>query len=109
MLILLDPGVQFKAIEGDTLDADRNLGEIRANLGIKPIAVHAEVERSVAEADEARKKGWVSAHYPASRAAAQATPNARWRTCTGPANRGSRLPPDEPMWHPWAKNGAAHA
>ena len=62
--ILLDPGVQFKAIEGDALGADRDLRELRPDLGVEPVAVHAEIERRVAKADEARKQGRVVLHTP---------------------------------------------
>ena len=70
MLILLDPGVQFKAIERDALGADRDLRELRPYLGIEPIAVHAEVERRVAKADEAGEKRRIVLHAPPARGAA---------------------------------------
>ena len=56
LLILLDPGVQFKAIKGDALGTDRDFREFRSYLGVKPVAVHAEIERRVAKADEAREQ-----------------------------------------------------
>jgi len=53
-LILVHPGVQVKAVEGDTLLADGNSGEMRSDFGVETVAVHAEVERDVAEPDESR-------------------------------------------------------
>jgi hypothetical protein len=63
---LLDPGVQFKAIEGDALGADRDLRELRPHLGVEPVAVHAEIERRVTKADEAGEQGRFVVHAPAS-------------------------------------------
>jgi hypothetical protein len=39
--IVVDPGVQFKAVEGDALATDRNGDEMRAHLAIEAISVHA--------------------------------------------------------------------
>jgi hypothetical protein len=66
VLILLDPGVQFKAIESDALDADGNLGQVRTYLGIKPVAVHAEIERRVANTDEPGQQRESFTHLPLS-------------------------------------------
>jgi len=54
-LMVVGPGVEVKAIEGDAAIADRDFGEERADLGIEPVAVHAEVGRGVAVADQAGK------------------------------------------------------
>ena len=51
--MLLCPRVQFKPVEGNALGADRDLGEIAADLGVEAVAIHAEVARRVAESDEA--------------------------------------------------------
>jgi hypothetical protein len=51
--MLLCPRVQFKSVECHALGANRILGEIAADFGVEAIAVHAEVSRRVAEADEA--------------------------------------------------------
>jgi len=51
-LIILHPVVQFKSIEGNPLVADANLGQIRPDLGVESVAVHAEVEGSIPQADE---------------------------------------------------------
>ncbi len=56
-LIVLEPRVEFKPVEADTLLADGHLGEERPDLGVEPIAVHAEVTRRVAEADDAWRDG----------------------------------------------------
>jgi hypothetical protein len=53
--MVLHPGVQFKSVEGDALPADRDSGEVFANLRVEPIAVHAEVERRVTQANESRQ------------------------------------------------------
>jgi hypothetical protein len=52
-LMVVGPGVEVKTIEGDAAIADRDLGEERADFGVEPVAVHAEVRRRVAVADEA--------------------------------------------------------
>ena len=70
MLILLDPGVQFKAIEGDALGADGDFRELWSYLRVEPVAVHAEVKRRVTKADEARKEGCVVPHAPPARGVA---------------------------------------
>jgi len=52
-LILVHAGIQVKAVEGDTLLADGDRGEVRSDFGIEPVAIHAEVEGGVAQPDEA--------------------------------------------------------
>jgi len=52
-LIVLHPGIQFKAVEGDSLAADGDLGEAWADLGVEAVSVHAEVGRGIPEADQA--------------------------------------------------------
>jgi hypothetical protein len=52
--IVLHPGVQFKPVEGNALSTDRNIGEVMAYFGIESIAIHAEVERRIAQANESR-------------------------------------------------------
>lgn len=54
-LMVVGPGVEVKTIEGDAAIADRDFGEERPNLGIEPVAVHAEIRRCVALPDEAGK------------------------------------------------------
>jgi hypothetical protein len=51
--MLLGPPIQVKAIEGDTLGTDGDLGHPGAHLGVEPIAVHAEVARCIAQPDQA--------------------------------------------------------
>ena len=60
--ILIEPGVEFKAIEADALRADGDFGEKRTHLGIEAVAVHAEVGRRVANAQDARKREETMAH-----------------------------------------------
>jgi hypothetical protein len=52
-LILVRPAIEVKAIKGDALLADRDLGEGRAYLGIEPVTVHAEVIRRITQPDKA--------------------------------------------------------
>jgi hypothetical protein len=47
--ILVRPGVEFKPIEGHALRADPKLGQAGADLRIEAIAVHADVERRIAQ------------------------------------------------------------
>ncbi len=54
--MLISPRIEVKAVEGDPLDADGDLGEARAHLGAEAVAIHAEVGRRVAQADEAREE-----------------------------------------------------
>ena len=50
---MVHPGIHFKTVEGDTLPADTELGEGGAHLPVKAVAVHAQVGRGIAEADQA--------------------------------------------------------
>src|SRR5262249_20267417 len=45
------PGIKFKAIEADTLLADRYFGQVRAHLDINAVAVHPEVAGRLTEAN----------------------------------------------------------
>jgi hypothetical protein len=51
--MLVGPGVQVKAVEGDALRADRDLSQVRAHLGVEPIAVHAKVAGRIAQPNDA--------------------------------------------------------
>jgi hypothetical protein len=53
-LIFLGGGFHFKAIEGAALAADPDLGQVRTNLAIEAILVHAEETGRIAQTDEAR-------------------------------------------------------
>lgn len=46
------PGIQIRAIKGNTLLSDANFNEIWPYLGVKAVPVHAEIEGSVPEADQ---------------------------------------------------------
>jgi hypothetical protein len=48
---LLRKSVQFKSVEGNGLFADADFNEIGPHIGVKAIAVHAEVTGRIAEAD----------------------------------------------------------
>jgi hypothetical protein len=60
--ILIEPGVEFKPIEADALPADGDFGHVRPHLGIESVAVHAEVGRRVAKAQDARQREETMAH-----------------------------------------------
>ena len=51
---MVHPGIHFKAVEDDTLPADPELGQGRAHLPVKPVAVHAKVGGGITESDQAR-------------------------------------------------------
>ena len=51
---MIYPGVEFKSVEGDTLPSDADFNEIRAYLGVKAVAVHAQVAGRIAEANQSR-------------------------------------------------------
>jgi len=42
------PGIHFKAVESDALAADPELGQGRAHLPVKAVAIHAQVGRGIA-------------------------------------------------------------
>ena len=46
------PGIQIKAIKGNTLLSDANFNEIRPYLGVKAVSVHAQIGGRVPEADQ---------------------------------------------------------
>jgi hypothetical protein len=63
--MVVGPGVEVKAIEGDAAIADRDFGEERAHLGIEPVAVHAQIRRRVAVPDQSGNDGHRhNAHRP---------------------------------------------
>jgi len=59
---LVYPGIQFKAIKGNTLLSDANFNEIRPYLGVKAVPVHAQVAGRVPEAEQARKEKFCLFH-----------------------------------------------
>jgi hypothetical protein len=48
VFIVVGEGVQVKPVEGDALDTDSDLGQIRPHLGVEPIAIHAQILRCIA-------------------------------------------------------------
>lgn len=52
--ILVSPLVEFMSVERNALFADRNIRDMRADLRIEAVAVHAEVFRRIAESEKAR-------------------------------------------------------
>jgi hypothetical protein len=53
-LIVVGPGIEVKTVESDSLRIDWNCREGWTNLAIEAILVHAEIQRGVAQPDEAR-------------------------------------------------------
>jgi hypothetical protein len=53
---LLPPGIQFKAVEGDALPANTHFRDIGPDLGVKEIAVHAEIAGRIAEPQHSRHR-----------------------------------------------------
>jgi hypothetical protein len=58
--IVISPGIEVEAIERDSLLADWDDGDARADFAVEAVFVHAEVGGSVTQADEARGEGWRS-------------------------------------------------
>jgi hypothetical protein len=56
VLIVIRPGVQINAVEGDALRADGNRRDVRTHVVIEAVLVHAEVSRRVAQSNEARQE-----------------------------------------------------
>jgi len=55
---LIHPSVHFKAVEGDALPTDGNLGQGGAHLPVEAVAIHAQVSRGITESDQA----WLDMH-----------------------------------------------
>jgi hypothetical protein len=53
--MVLCPSIEIKAIEGDALRADRNLGQVQPNRRIEAVFVHPEIGGRVAQTDQARQ------------------------------------------------------
>jgi hypothetical protein len=56
VLIVIRPGVQINAIEGDALRADGNRRDVRTHVVVEAVLVHAEVSRRVTQPNEARQE-----------------------------------------------------
>jgi hypothetical protein len=54
---MVGPCVKFKAVEGDTLPADLDRRDVRPDFGIEAVAIHAEITRRIAKAEQARHYG----------------------------------------------------
>lgn len=55
-LIVVGPGIEVKPVKGNPLRADRDHGKEGTYVAIEAIFVHAEILRSIAQADETRQK-----------------------------------------------------
>jgi hypothetical protein len=55
-LIFLGCGIHFKAVEGNSLLADSNLCQVRPDVAIEAVLVHAEVPRGIPETNESRRR-----------------------------------------------------
>ena len=51
-LILFEPGIKFKAIKADALNADADFGQVPPHLRIEAVPVHAEIARRIAETND---------------------------------------------------------
>jgi hypothetical protein len=54
-LIVVRPGIEVKAIEGNSLRTDRDGGKERTHIAIETIFVHAEIGWGVAQTNETRQ------------------------------------------------------
>gem|GEM_PF-2033896 len=54
-LIFLHPGIQINPVECPALLADGNLKDIGAHLPIESIAIHAQIIRGIAQANQSRQ------------------------------------------------------
>jgi hypothetical protein len=54
-LIFLGGGLHFKAVEGESLLAYSDGGELRPDIPIEAVLVHAEVAGGIAKPDESRQ------------------------------------------------------
>jgi hypothetical protein len=50
--IIVDPGIQFKAIEGDGLFPQGDLREVRAHVLVEFVAVHSRVTGRITRSDQ---------------------------------------------------------
>ena len=57
MLMLLCPGIEFKAVKGDALPANRNFCQIGPYGLIKMVPIHAKVGGGIAQPQETRQVG----------------------------------------------------
>ena len=54
---MVDPGIQFKTVERNSLSTNRDFGDVRPDFRVEAVAVHAEVAGGVAEAEKPRGDG----------------------------------------------------
>ena len=50
--MVIRPGIQVKPVKCDSLVANWNFGEKGPNFSIESVAVHTEIERRIAQADQ---------------------------------------------------------
>lgn len=50
--MVVGPGVEVKAVKGDTLRSDWNDGYLRTHVAVEPVLVHAEIRRCVSKPNE---------------------------------------------------------
>jgi len=53
--IVVHPGVEFKPVKSNALPANGNGREMRSNLSVEAVAVHAEISGRIAEPQQAGK------------------------------------------------------
>ena len=54
--MVVGPGVQFKAVERNALPPDRDVSHERPDFGVESVAVHAQIERGIAQTDQSREQ-----------------------------------------------------
>ena len=54
ILILIDPRVQVKSVEGDSLLTNWNFNQIWSDLSIESVRVHAEIMGGVPQSNQSR-------------------------------------------------------
>jgi hypothetical protein len=62
MLMLLRPGIEFKAVKCDALLTDGNFCQIGPHGSIEEVPIHAEVRRGIAQPQEPRQESLSHSH-----------------------------------------------
>jgi hypothetical protein len=55
--MFLRPGVEFKAVERDTLHADGDIRELGTYISVESILVHPQIPRRITQPDKSRHNG----------------------------------------------------
>jgi len=71
--IVVCPGIQIKPVESHALAADRDFSDMRPHLSVESVAVHAQVHRGIAQAQQSWEQGATAVPAAASHPAATQT------------------------------------